>query len=122
MKVFITNKPLWLLFGLLFFLNGCGGDGRRGDRGDRGGFPDCPAAGLSEEQQAQIREIHRNSRTSAGDREHRNEGRREAVEGGNEERRAAREKIQQQILDTVPKTEKQKTALAECFAQRRDRR
>ena len=111
MRVFIKNKLLWLLFGLFVFLNGCERERRGERRGDRDGFHDCPAARLSEEQQAQIREIHRNSRTSASDREHRNG-----------ERRASREGIQQRILNTVPRTEEQRTALDECFAQRQSRR
>ena len=111
MKYFMKNQRFCFLISLLLFFSSCGGDGsgRRGDR--RGGaseFPSCPAAGLSEEQKEQIKKIHQDSRSSSRDM-------------SREERRSKSEELQKHILDTVPETEEQRTALSECFKRRRDR-
>ena len=104
-------KGFIFLMGLLLFLNGCKGDdpGRQGDR--RGGEREfqCPAANLSEEQKEQIKKIHQDSRASSRDI-------------SKEERQSSREELQKRILDTVPTTEEQKSALAECFERRRRNR
>ena len=105
------NQRFCFLIGLLFFLSGCtgNGSGRRGDR--RGGERElqCPAAKLSEEQKEQIKKLLQDSRSSSRDM-------------NKEERRSTREESQKRILDTVPTTEEQKTALAECFERRRRNR
>lgn len=106
------NQRFYLLIGLLLFFSGCTGEGsgRRGDhRGERGELPSCPSAKLSEEQKEQIKKLHQDSKASSRDR-------------GREERRSARETLQERILNTVPETEEQKAALMECFKRRqRDR-
>ena len=61
----------------------------------------CPEANLSEEQQSAVQEIWREFRASA-------EGK------SREERRELRAEFRQEILDTVPSSDEQRVALAEC--------
>ncbi len=69
----------------------------------------CPEAELSEEQKAQVKELRKNSRSSV-------------QKLSKKERRSARKELQQNILDTVPTSEEQQVALAECFENRKKHR
>lgn len=69
----------------------------------------CPDATLSEEQQAQVKELHKGFWSSV-------------QELDRKEKRAVRKELQQNILDTVPTSEEQQAALAECFEKRKKHR
>ena len=69
----------------------------------------CPEAKLSEEQKAQVKELRENFRSST-------------QELDREGKQAARKELQQNILETVPTSEEQKTALSECFENRKKHR
>ena len=69
----------------------------------------CPEAGLSEAQETQRKELTREFKAS--------------VEGLNKaERKAQWEGFQQTLLDIIPETEEQETALAGCFERGKERR
>ena len=65
----------------------------------------CPEAELSEKQKSQVKELRKNFRSSI-------------QELSKKERQAARKELQQNILETVPTSEEQQAALAECFENR----
>ena len=69
----------------------------------------CPKAELSEEQQGQVKELRKSFKSSV-------------QELGKKEKRAARKELQQNILETVPTSEEQQAALAECFEDRKKHR
>ena len=116
MKYFIKQQLLYLFIGFLFFFNGCDGEsskqkglqGERGERGNRGKRNFCSEAGLSEEQEEQIRELRQNFRASNPDL-------------SREERQAASEELEQNILETVSENEEQKARLRECFKRGKNR-
>ena len=68
----------------------------------------CPEANFSDEQKAQIKELRQNFRN--------------AHQGQvltKEQRRAAKTELRQNILDTVPMSDEQRTALLQCFERRK---
>lgn len=112
MKYFIKHQLFCLFIGPLLFFSACNGkEGRtRNGHSERraGRHLSCPEAGLSEEQQAQIRELRQSFR---GSENNRNRG----------EKGAAHMELNQSILATVPETEQQRAALSECFERRQNR-
>ena len=69
----------------------------------------CPEAGLSDEQAVQWETLREEFKAS--------------VEGlSKEERRAKRAEFHQHVLEVLPETQEQRTALEECFDRRKERR
>ena len=64
----------------------------------------CPEAGFSDEQKAKVKEMRNHVKSSTHDM-------------SKEDRQAAWSIFQQNVLETVATTEKQKTALSKCFEQ-----
>ena len=69
----------------------------------------CPKAKLSNEQKADMKELHKNFRKST-------------CGLSKEERKAARAELHQTVLETIPTTEGQRDALSKCFERRKERR
>ena len=115
MKYFIKGYLFCLLISSLLFLNACNGNETRArngrSKGKTGSRFSCPEAGLSEEQQTQIKELRQNFRGSNKDRDR----------GNREERQAVWLELQQNILATVPETEEQRAALSDCFKRKQSK-
>ena len=114
------EKQNTLFFILLIFTNGCdettiSEDNRPKNHQSKNHHPRnradidlCPEAGFSDEQKAKVKELRQSFRDSFRDI-------------GREDRQDTVSQLQQNILKTVPVTEKQKTALSKCFERRQGR-